>query len=224
MNILTTFVALGLAISAAAAWGADCVVERAASAPAAPEPAATDDTLELKWDSGFGRWWLVWYTGRDTWVGNDFDISTLSGYRAIQAIKLQSRNNWPNTGWDGFRLGIFNFAGGVPGSLLWGPKFVVPTGSTGWKEFSVGWTLPSGVYKFLAGQEQFYNYPACEPFMIDNNPTYMGHSWQYLSGSWAPFNQINIAPYRNVMIRVIISNSTLALTPTSIGRVKALYY
>ena len=209
---------------AAAAWGADCVVERAAPTVAAPEPAATDDTLELKWDSGTVRWWLAWYTGADTWIGTEFDISTISGYAAIQAIKLQARSDWPNGKWDGFRLGIFNFAGGVPGSLLWGPKFVVPTGSTGWKEFSVGWTLPFGVTRFLPGMEQYYNFPNCEPFGIDNNPTSMGHSWQYMRGSWAPFESMSIAPYRNIMIRVIVSNSTLAVTPTSIGRVKALYY
>ncbi|MEE9455556.1 MAG: hypothetical protein V3W11_00205, partial [bacterium] len=71
MGILKTFVGLGLglAIWAAAAWGADCVVERAASAPAAPEPAATDGSLELKWDSGFGKWWFAWYTGRGYWLG-----------------------------------------------------------------------------------------------------------------------------------------------------------
>jgi hypothetical protein len=212
------------AIMAGAAWGADCVVERAAPTAAAPEPPATDDTVELKWDSGFSRWWLCWYTGADTWVGNDFDISTISGYRAVQAIKLQSRSDWPNVGWDGFRLGIFDFKGGVPGSLLWGPKFVVPTGSTGWKEFSVGWTLPSGVYKFLAGQEQYYNYPTCEPFAVDSNPTPVRHSWMYMRGSWSPFEVSGVGPYRNVMLRVIVNNATLALTPTSIGRVKALYY
>ncbi len=209
---------------AAAAWGADCVVERAAPTPAAPERPATDGTLELKWDSGTVRWWLAWYTGRDTWIGTEFDISTISGYRAVHAIKLQARVGWPNAAWDGFRLGVFNFAGGVPGSLLWGPKFVVPTGSTGWKEFSVGWTLPSGTNKFLPGMEQYYNFPNCDPFGIDNNPTSMGHSWQYMRGSWAPFESMSIAPYRNIMIRVIVSNSTLAITPTSIGRVKALYY
>jgi hypothetical protein len=213
-----------MALWAAAAWGADCVVERATPAAAAPEAAATDDTLELKWDSGFGMWWLCWYTGRDTWIGNAFDISTISGYRAIQAIKLQSRRDWPNVGWDGFRLGVFDYTGGVPGSLLWGPKFVLPAGPTGWKEFSVGWTLPSGVYKFLAGQEQFYNYPICEPFLIDNNSMFLGHSWMYFGGNWRPFEASSTQPYRNLMIRVIVNNSTLAISPTSIGRVKALYY
>jgi len=222
MGKLMTFVGLGLAVLAAA-WGADYVVERATSAPTAAGPAA-DDTMELKWDSGIVRWWLCWYTGRDTWVGNDFDISTISGYRAVEAIKLQSRSDWHNVGWDGFRLGIFDFSGGVPGSLLWGPKFVVPTGATGWKEFSVNWTLPSGTRKFLAGQEQYYNYPNCEPFAIDNNPTRMGHCWQCLSGSWAPFYSESTAPYCNVMIRVIVNDETVGLTPTSVGRVKALYY
>ncbi len=222
MNKLTTFVGLGPALLAAAAWGADRVVERAASAPAVPEPAATDDTMELRWDSGYGKWWLVWFTGRGTWVANDFDISTISTYRAVEKIKLRTRGTWPNTKWDGFNLGIYNFTGGVPGSLLWGPKFVVPTGSTGWKEFSVGWTLPSGVYKFLAGQEQYYNYPDCDPYSVDDNPTFVRHSWQYYRGTWDPHQ--GDWGYRNVMLRVIVANSTVNVAPTSLGRVKALYY
>ena len=204
------------------AWSADVVVDGGPPAFAVYEATGPDATMELKWDSGVVRWWLAWYTGRDTWVGNEFDISTISAYRNIQAIKLQSRNNWPNMGWDGFRLGIFNFAGGVPGSLLWGPKFVVPTGSTGWKEFSVGWTLPSGVYKFLAGQEQYNNWPNCDAFAIDNNPTFLGHSWLYMRGRWNPFES-SVDRYRNVMIRVIVDDVT-SVTPTSLGRVKALYY
>ncbi len=220
MYKITVFVGLA---AAAAAWGADCVVERAATPTGAPEPAGTDGTLELKWDSGFGRWWMCWYTGRDYWVGNDFDVSTISGYRTVQTIKLQARSNWPNIGWEGFRLGIYNFAGSVPGSLLWGPKFVVPTGASGWKEFSVGWTLPTGTYKFLAGQEQYYDYPNCEAFLIDNNPTFLGHSWQYLRTRWEPFEQSSVLPYRNLMIRVVVNDST-SVKPNSVGRVKALYY
>ncbi len=224
MGISRTLTVLALAGLAAAAWGADCVVEPAALPTGAPDPAGTDDTMELKWDSGTGRWWLAYYTGRNTWVGNDFDISTISGYAAVQAIKLQSRYDWPNGRWDGYNIGVYNFSGGVPGSLLWGPKFVVATGATGWKEFSVNWTLPSGVYKFLAGWEQYYNYPNCEPFCIDNNPTFMRHSWLYYQGQWSPFESSNIAPYRNIMIRVIVNNSSLKLNTTSAGRVKALYY
>ncbi len=221
MNKVTTLAGLAM-LAAAAAWGADYVVERAGPAYAAREAAATDDTIELKWDSGAGRWWLVWYTGRGTWVGNDFDISTISTYRAVEKIKLQSYSNWPNMGWDGFRLGIYYFTGSVPGSLLWGPKFVIPTGTSGWKEFKVGWTLPSGVDKFVAAQEQYYNHPNCEPYMVDNNLTFAGHSWQYYAGRWSLHQ--GYQNYRNVMLRVIVDNSTLAVTPQSLGRVKALYY
>jgi hypothetical protein len=207
------------------AWSADCIVDGALSHFAAPDPAGTDDTLELKWDSGSVRWWLAYYTGAGTWISNDFDISTISGYAAVQAMKLQSRNNWPNYAWDGFRLGVYNFAGGIPGSLLWGPKFVMPTGVTGWHEFSVNWTLPSGTHKFLASYEQFYNYPNCDVLAIDDNPTFLGHSWLYYQGQWSPFSGgYYTDPYRNVMIRVIVNNSTLKLKPSSIGRVKALYY
>lgn len=205
------------------ALGADVVVEGGASPPRAVAASETDDQLELKWDSGTHRWNMAWYTGADTWVGNDFNLSTISTYRAIEKVRFYSRSNWPNIGWDGFRVAIYDFKGAVPGSLLWGPKFVVPTGATGWKEFSVGWTLPSGVDKFVAGQEQFYNYPNCEPFLLDNNPTFLRHSWRYVSGLWRPMSS-SVDPYRNLMIRVIVNNATLALTPTSIGRVKALYY
>jgi len=223
MYKVTTIVGLGLAmLGGAGAWGADCVVATAASAPAAREAAATDDAIELIWDSGSGRWWLAWYTGRGSWVGNDFDISTISTYRAVEKIKLQSRADWPNVGWDGFNLGIYNFAGGIPGSLLWGPKFVVPTGSAGWKEFSVGWTLPSGIDKFVAAQEQYYNYPNCEPYCVDNSLTFTRHSWQYYLGTWEL--HVGYQNYRNVMLRVIVDNSTLAVTPASLGRVKALYF
>jgi hypothetical protein len=208
----------------AAAWGTDCVIEPAASAPGVPEDAYTDDTMELKWDSGTGRWWLCWYTGLNTWVGNDFDITTIAAYTTIDTIRLQSRSNWPNSVWDGFRLGIYGFAGGVPGSLIWGPQFVVPTGSTGWKDFAVGWVLPTGVSRFIAAQEQYYDYPSCEAFLIDNNPTFLGHSWLYEGGTWSLFESPSVAPYRNLMIRVIVDSGTIDVAPLSVGRVKALYY
>ena len=224
MRTITLAAAL-ICMGVVGAWSADSIVDGGSSRFAAAAAPGSDATLELKWDSGTVRWWLIWYTGADTWVGNDFDVSTVAAYAAVQAIKLQARYDWPNLGWDGFRLGIFAFAGGVPGSLLWGPKFVKPTGSTGWKEFTVGWTLPTGVYQFVAAQEQYYNWPPNgDAFGIDNNPRFLGHSWQYLRGAWSPFEQSNIAPYRNLMIRVIVNNSTLAISPVSIGRVKALYY
>ncbi len=109
------------------------------------------------------------------------------------------------------------------------PKFVLPTGSEGWQDFDVSWVLP-GVKKFVAAEEQFYNHPdpGADPFMLDDNTTFMRHSWQYFSGKWELFPEIKnppLGPYRNVMIRFVVDNEqNPGITPTSIGRVKALYY
>ncbi len=217
-----------VACVAAGAWAADVVVDRAQASPSVVEVPGYDDTVELSWDSGFGRWWLIWYTGADTWVGNDFDVATVKTYGGLKTMRVQLRNNWPNTQWDGGRIAVFAFRGSVPGSIMWPtggtPKFVMPTGATGWKDFDITYVL-SGTKKFMAGWEQFYNYPNADPFMLDNNPTFMEHSWQYLSGQWQPFSQDNVLPYRNVMIRMIVDNDqNEAVAPSSIGRVKALYY
>ncbi len=220
-------VTAAVALAAAAAWGIDCVVEEGRPTELAYGSAATDDQLELSWDNGTLRWSLAWYSGADTWVGNDFNLSTISAYRAIEKIRYYTRDNWPNTEWDGFRVGIYSFSA-VPGSLLWptagGGYFFKPSGLHGhiWVDIKIGWTCPSTA--FVAAVEQFYNYPRCDPMAIGANPTFRGHSWQYYQGQWSPFYQFNLAPYRNIMVRVVVDNSTLAVTPTSVGRVKALYY
>ncbi len=219
--VLVTFLSVG------GAWGADVVVEGGASggAVAAFE---TDDQLELKWDNGTRRWSIAWYMGRDAWVGNDFNLSTISTYRAIAKVRFYSRSNWPNTRWDGFRVGIYNFSG-VPGSLLWptagGGYFFKPSGLQGhiWVDIAIGWTCPSTA--FVVAVEQYYNWPNCDPFALDTNPTFMGHSWQYYQGQWSPYEgSSSTAPYRNIMLRAVVNNSTLGVTPESLGRVKALYY
>jgi hypothetical protein len=217
-----------VACVAGGAWAADVAVDRAHGTPSVPEVSGYDNTVELKWDSGFGMWWLAYYTGADTWVGNDFDVSTVKTYGGLKTLRLQLRNNWPNVGWEGGRIAVYSFGGGVPGSIIWPtsgtPKFVMPTGATGWKDFDVTYVLP-GTKKFLGAWEQFYNHPACDPFLIDNNPTFMGHSWMYNQGSWQPFESSNIAPYRNVMLRMVVDNEqNPGVAPSSIGRVKALYY
>jgi hypothetical protein len=78
----------------------------------------------------------------------------------------------------------------------------------------------------LAAQEQFYNYPNCDPFALDNNTTFRGHSWQYYEGSWAPYERSTDPVYRNLMIRVWVEpgQEFHGVAPSSIGRVKALYY
>lgn len=213
------------------AWSADViVVDGGPTAFAVSEAAGTDGTHELKWDIGTRRWSLAWFTGLDTWVGNDFDISTISSYKAISKFRIYTRGAWPNGRWDGVRLAIYNFST-VPGSMLWptagGGYFFKPSAPIQghiWVECDINWTCPS--VKFLAAQEQFYNYPNCDVFELDNSTVFKGHSWQYYQGSWDPYKSSNppVAPYRNIMIRIVVNNETVNVAPTSLGRVKALYY
>jgi len=67
--------------------------------------------------------------------------------------------------------------------------------------------------------------PHCDPFALDTNTSFRQHSWQYYEGQWSLYEgSLSTAPYRNIMLRVVVDNSTLAVAPTSLGRVKALYY
>jgi len=149
MNKVTTFVGLGLAmLAAAAAWGADCVVEGGTGDAVTLAAYGTDDQLELSWDNGARQWSMAWYTGAGSWVGNDFDLATISTYRALEKVRFYTRDNWPNAQWDGFRVGIYTFAS-VPGSLMWptsgGGYFFKPSGLHGhiWVEINIGWTCPT---------------------------------------------------------------------------------
>ncbi|HUU57204.1 MAG TPA: hypothetical protein VMW93_07670 [bacterium] len=219
-RLITWAAAVGLA---AAAWGADVTAEVVSSgAEAVPSP-AFDGEFELKWDDGRPTWFMSWETGADSWVGNDFDISTLGGSWWVKTIKVMSGPSWPNGRWDGFRLGVFTVSGSLPGSLLHGPMFVRGSGAGyGWCAFDFGmwaWAL-GGHKKFVVGVEQYYNYPDCDPYVLDGNRTFQGHSWQCQGGRWEPL--IGVAGYRNLMLRVVISD-LMAVTPSSIGRVKALY-
>jgi hypothetical protein len=215
---------LGLAaLFAAGAWGADYVVERAPGAAAPPWSPGSDVSLELKYDSGTQQYFSGWYTGAGAWVGNDFDITMISGFRAVKNIKIYSTPSWPNAKWDGFNVGVYAFAGGRPTSLLWGPTYFKPSRtSPGWVTCPVNWTLPAANNAFVAAFEQFYNFPNIDPFALDNNGTFVGHSWQYYVGSWSLLT--GWGGYRNLMLRVVVDNTTVVVAPTSLGRVKALYY
>jgi hypothetical protein len=231
-NIL--LVAASALVACGAAWAADVAADGGYSAsPNFSAPTPHDQaTLELKWDNGTRRWSVAWYTGGDSWVGNDFGTSTLkTTHVKILKFKRYSYSDWPNTGWDGFRIGFFNFRGGVPGDMLW------PTGGTGyyfrpsglsghvWVECDINWTCPT--VAFVAAEEQFYNWPTCDPFALDNNTTFLKHSWQYYGGSWSPVEfPEEWGPYRNLMIRVWVETGQEfpGVAPSSIGRVKALYY
>ena len=150
------------------------------------------------------------------------DLSQIPEYTRVTRLLVYASPTWPNRTWDGFRIGIYGFSGSTPTSLLWGPKFVKPglTGA-GWANFRVAWTLPAAQRRFAAGLEQYYNYPQCEAHTVDNNRTFRQHSWLYYSGSWSPYT--NSVGYRNLMIRVRVSDAYSGLAPASIGRVKALY-
>jgi hypothetical protein len=69
--------AAAVLILAATAGAHDHVVEHAAGGPSAIAPREADGTLTLKWDSGNPSWLITWRSGGGTWVGNDFDISTV---------------------------------------------------------------------------------------------------------------------------------------------------
>ena len=224
-------IACGLLVCTAA-WGADVAAEGGfyAAAPSLSAPASYDQsTLELSWDNGTRRWSIAWYTGAGAWVGNDFDTTTLkTSYVKILKFKMYTRDTWPNQVWDGFRIGFYNFGGGVPGSQLWptggGGYFFKPSGANGhvWVECDINWTCPA--VKFVACEDQFYNYPNCDPFSLDTNTSFLKHSWQYYGGSWSP-NE-GYEGYYNAMIRVWVETGQEfpGVAPSSIGRVKALYY
>jgi hypothetical protein len=226
----TIALAISLAFMVVAgAWSADCIADGAPLYFEAAAPAGSDATLELKWDNGTRRWSWAWYSGADAWVGNDFDLSTISGYKAISKFKFYTRGAWPNAGWDGVRLAVYSFST-VPGSMLWptsgGGYFFKPNApiqSHIWVECDINWTCPSA--KFLAAEEQFYNHPNCDPYAVDNNTVFMRHSWHYYQGPWEPASYREpYEAYRNVMLRVVVDDETVNVSPTSVGRVKALYY
>jgi hypothetical protein len=224
-------------IASGTAWAADVAVDGGdnytaphLAAPAPYNPA----TMELTWDNGQRRWSVCWPEGSpNSWVGNDFDASTLkTTYAKILKYKYYTRGAWPNQTWEGMRFAFYSFKGGVPGSMLWPtsgtPHFFKPNAGIDshiWVEFDVDWICPS--VKFVAAQEQFYDYPYCDPFSLDNNTDFVGHTWAYLQGQWQPFPEYsNLTPYRNAMVRVIVEPGQTfpGVAPSSIGRVKALYY
>jgi len=215
----------GLVVLTAAVWPADWAMDVAPNAGGKPE--GTDSTLELKWDTGTRGISFAWYTGAGSWVGNDFDISTVSSYFGISTIRMYTSSTWPNNSWEGMRYGIYTFSGGHPGSMLWptagGGYFYRPASGSGWLWINVpiGWTLPVGVAAFCAASEQVYDYPNADAFSMDSNKTFLNHSWQYYEGSWAKLDGYN--SYRNLMLRVVANDDANRVSPSSIGRIKALY-
>jgi len=221
-RLIITAAALG---TAGAAPAADVVLAPAPPGPQVVAPADdADATAELKWDTGRPKWLVAWHTGAGTWVGNDFSVATLKTYGGIKQLRFYTGPAWPNNRWDGFRLGIYAFSGNQPGALLKGPLWVKGTSQGyAWNDFALNWVLPAGTRSFVAACEQLYNYPNCDAFTLDDNPTFRGHSWIYYDGAWSKMSTA-ANPYKNLMLRVIVDNEQNApVGPSSYGRVKALF-
>lgn len=171
---------------------------------------------ELRWDNGTVGSVLAHLLG-GTWVANDFDATTLSATQ-IRNLRFYSTAVWPNGSWDGSKIGIYRLVNGLPGALIWGPVFVKGTGpGYRWCTFDVNWALPKGILKFVAAVEQPYNYPIADPYCLDTSPA-TGRAWIYYQGIWKP-----LETYTNLMLRVTMQGD-IGVAPTSVGRVKALYY
>jgi hypothetical protein len=221
-------VATALILAAAAAGAYDHVVNPAGAGPAANAPREADGTRALAWDSGNPSWLIAWRGGEGTWVANDFDVSTVKTFPYIRKVRFYSTPSWPNGSWDGCYLAIYSFSGSVPGSIMWPTagkaRFVTGTSSSyAWQDFTVNWALPDGVRRFVAALDQYFNYPNCDPHMVDDNVSFLGHSWAYYQGNWHPLT--NKTGYYNLMLRVVVDNDhNPAVGPASAGRIKALFY
>lgn len=173
---------------------------------------------------GDGSVWLYWDNGTPNninvtlpgWGGHGFDVSTLENYTYVRKFRMYMRE-WPNYTWEGGRIGIYSFSGGIPGSLLWGPKFVMPT-QEGWNNFRVGYFLGTRT-KFLACWDQLYNYPECDTLCFDTGPARTA-KWLYHNGAWGPL----ASPNANMMLRVQVDDEhNPGVAPASFGSVKALF-
>ncbi len=178
---------------------------------------------ELKWDTGeVGATLVCINVGAGFWYANDFDVSTLEA-RHIYSLKIMCA---PAGTWDGFRIAFFDFDG-APGNIIWPtsgvPKLVKGSGQGMfvWCEFDIGWTLPDGTTAFAAGQEQFFLPPYCDPYCFDDDVENRWHTWH--KGPKDPWRlHSSSRKDKNLMLRVILSGD-VAIHPTSLGRVKALY-
>jgi len=102
--------------------------------------------------------------------------------------------------------------------------WVVPS-DTGFQDFVVDWQTTT--HTFVAANNQYTDYPECDPFLTDSNLTDQNHSWVASGSTWQRFNdndslQDTINGYNNLMMRVIITPST-EIESNSIGAIKAMY-
>jgi len=212
---ITLYLLGALVLSAVSVKGAD-VRGRVTSPPGEGFPFAP--AVELRWDNGTLATAHLW-AEPGMWVGNDFDVSTVCA-RHIQNIRVFSTGAWPNNRWDGFRVAVFAFANGIPGSMLWPPNggyYYRPSGvGWTWCDVPVGYTLPASWSAFVAAMDQYYPYPTCDPYAVDGDPV-RGHSWQFGAGHWT-----RLGVDGNLMVRAVVQGE-IDVSPVTLGRVKALY-
>ncbi|UCH77869.1 MAG: hypothetical protein JSU81_09100 [Candidatus Coatesbacteria bacterium] len=182
---------------------------------------------ELQWDNGVFRIAVHYQYGEGTWAGLDFDTSTLktSNWRLK---RVRANLGWTgNERWDGMRLAIFDMAGGKPGKIIWPktgtPKLVMPYGTPRlictWCEFGVGYDLPAP--KFVVALEQYLDHPNCDSYGLGYGRGFAEkHTWlKYRNTKW------ELTGMGVWMLRAVVAGPTnIGVSPTSLGRVKALYY
>ncbi len=219
-KLAVLFVAL-----AAAAWGAEFIAAPPLNATGTVTPAPNgDSTVEIYWDNGTIYTAFAWYTGTNTWGGNDYDISTLSTYVNIASSRIYYYPGWPNGTWEGNGIAAFAFSGGTPGSIMMPSRYVRGSGTVGgWQSYTVGWALPGATRTFLFAYSQLYNYPGVDPvYPLDGNASGGAHSWYYYSGVWARVSSVGYGN-RALMHRCTMEDN-VDVAPSSFGRVKAMYH
>ncbi|MCP4230719.1 MAG: hypothetical protein GY771_11320 [bacterium] len=186
--------------------------------------------IELKYDSGIPYVIVAFNNGVDMWVGNDFDTTEHStGYPRIDSIRLYCYDAWPPpAGFDGSYLAIYDYTNGAPGDMIWptdsNPMWIVPS-DNGFQDFTVDWQTTTRT--FVTANNQYNDYPNCDPFLTDDNLVDQNHSWVASDSTWQRFKdndslQDTTNGYNNLMMRVIITPST-EIESSSLGGIKAMY-
>jgi len=189
--------------------------------------AAAAAEYELQWDNGVFRYCISYGRGEKTWAGIDFDTATLKTTTWRLKRVRANLGYGQNESWDGMRLAIYNMVEGKPAEIIWPktgkPKFVMPYGIprliATWCEFPISYDLPKP--KFVVALEQYYNPPFCDTFGAGYGRSFAEkHTWlNHWGAGWA---RLSDAVW---MFRAVVEGPTnIGVAPTSLGRVKALYY
>lgn len=210
------------------AWDNAIMSHRLPDSTVNSTPEKLPGQIELYYDTGIPYVIVTFENGADMWVGNDFNTSEYGSFPYINKIRWYCYDAWPNVGFDGSYLAIFAMVGGIPGSVIWPtdgyPIWIVPS-ENGFQDFTVGWQITT--HTFLVANNQFNDFPDCDPFLVDNNPTDKNHSWVASGSTWQRFKnnsglQETLNGYNNLMMRLIITPEN-SIETGSIGKIKALY-